>query len=54
MTITYKSTRGKQKGMSFEEVVLGGLAIDKGLFIPESIPNMSIQEIENVSFVRYS
>ena len=48
MTITYKSTRGKQTGLSFEEVVLGGLATDKGLYIPENIPKMSIEEIEKV------
>jgi threonine synthase len=37
--------------MSFEQVVLGGLATDKGLFIPETIPSISMQEIENVSSI---
>jgi len=48
MTITYRSTRGKQFGLSFEEVVLGGLANDKGLFIPETIPQFTINEIEEL------
>lgn len=48
MVITYRSTRGKQTGLRFEEVVLGGLATDKGLFVPETIPHMSLAEIESV------
>jgi len=48
MTIKYRSTRGKQQGLSFEEVVLGGLATDKGLYIPETIPKFTIEEIEQV------
>ncbi|RPB18813.1 threonine synthase [Terfezia boudieri ATCC MYA-4762] len=34
----YLSTRGGSYGLSFEDVVLKGLATDGGLFIPESIP----------------
>lgn len=49
MVITYRSTRGKQAGLRFEQVVLGGLATDKGLYIPESIPDISLEEIEKVS-----
>jgi threonine synthase len=47
--IRYKSTRGKQSGLSFEEVVLGGLATDKGLYIPETIPTFTADRIEKVS-----
>jgi threonine synthase len=50
MSVTYKSTRGKQKGLMFEEVVLSGLATDKGLFVPEFIPNFTLDDIEKVSF----
>jgi len=50
MSVKYRSTRGAQQGVSFEEVVLGGLATDKGLFVPENIPQISLSEIENVSF----
>ena len=48
MTIKYRSTRGKQNGLRFEEVILGGLATDRGLFVPESIPQFTIEEIEKV------
>lgn len=53
MPITYCSTRGKQNGLRFEEVVLGGLASDGGLFVPESIPQFTIQEIENMRRMSY-
>ncbi|KAF4627085.1 hypothetical protein G7Y89_g11073 [Cudoniella acicularis] len=36
----YLSTRGGDYGLSFEEVVLKGLAADGGLFIPEEIPQL--------------
>lgn len=48
MTILYRSTRGKQNGLRFEEVVLGGLATDRGLFVPEKIPTMTMADIEKV------
>ncbi|RDA95413.1 hypothetical protein CP533_5381 [Ophiocordyceps camponoti-saundersi (nom. inval.)] len=35
---TYLSTRGGDDGLSFETVVLKGLAADGGLFLPEEIP----------------
>jgi Threonine synthase N terminus len=49
MPTKYRSTRGGHNGMSFEEVVLGGLATDKGLYVPESVPAVSADEIESVS-----
>ena len=49
MSIRYKTTRGQQKNLSFEEVVLLGLGNDKGLFIPERIPTISLVEIEKVT-----
>ncbi|KAI9376261.1 tryptophan synthase beta subunit-like PLP-dependent enzyme [Aspergillus egyptiacus] len=36
----YLSTRGADYGLSFEEVVLKGLASDGGLFVPEEIPSL--------------
>lgn len=36
----YLSTRGGEYGLSFEDVVLKGLASDGGLFIPEKIPQL--------------
>eukprot|EP01041_Mallomonas_annulata_P006823 gene6823-13822_t len=53
MPVTYCSTRGKQKGLSFEDVVLGGLATDGGLYIPENIPSMSLKDIEKMRGMTY-
>ena len=50
MSTKYRSTRGLESGLSFEQVVLGGLAKDKGLYVPESIPTMTMAEIEKVKF----
>ncbi|KND94036.1 Threonine synthase [Tolypocladium ophioglossoides CBS 100239] len=40
----YLSTRGDDAGLSFEEVVLKGLATDGGLYIPEQVPRASAWE----------
>ena len=45
----YKSTRGESPLVSFSEVLLGGLAPDGGLYMPENFPKFSLQEIENWS-----
>jgi len=37
MPVKYRSTRGGAEGWKFENVVLGGLAPDGGLFIPEEV-----------------
>ncbi|KAF2131392.1 threonine synthase-like protein [Dothidotthia symphoricarpi CBS 119687] len=60
----YLSTRGGSYDLSFEEVVLKGLASDGGLFIPEEIPtlpedwaskwqNMSFEELAYEIFSLY-
>lgn len=49
----YLSTRGASSGLSFEDVVLKGLASDGGLFIPEHIPALPANwesEWRNLSF----
>ena len=38
-TTTYRSTRGGQTGLKFDEAVLQGLATDRGLLVPEVIPS---------------
>ena len=40
----YISTRGQAPDLSFEEVVLAGLASDGGLYVPESLPAISPQQ----------
>lgn len=39
--LTYKSTRGQDKGVSASEAIVKGLASDGGLFVPEAIPTMN-------------
>ena len=34
--ITYQSTRGRSKKLSFEDIILSGVADDKGLYLPTS------------------
>ncbi len=41
----YISTRGLAPALSFEEVVLTGLAPDGGLYVPETLPTFSTEEI---------
>ncbi|SFN80794.1 threonine synthase [Roseovarius lutimaris] len=41
----YISTRGNAPTLSFEEAMLTGLARDGGLYLPESIPQMSAADI---------
>lgn len=54
MTITYSSTRGGQKNLSFREVVMIGLAHDRGLFVPDSLPTVSSEELESWRNLSYS
>jgi threonine synthase len=44
-SVTYSSTRGQQNHISFRDVVMIGLANDKGLFIPDSIPEVTQEEL---------
>ena len=48
----FHSTRGKDSGKSFEEVLMQGLANDGGLFMPESWPQVDIEHIKQLeSFI---
>ena len=42
----YISTRGEAPALSFEDVVLTGMAADGGLYVPETIPTFSQAELE--------
>lgn len=48
MTVRYKSTRGGEANLSFEEVVLAGLATDRGLYVPETVPQITMGQLEKV------
>jgi threonine synthase len=46
-SVTYSSTRGGQRGLDFRTVVMQGLARDRGLFVPDSVPSVSPGELES-------
>ena len=49
----YISTRGKAEILSFEDVMLTGLARDGGLYVPESWPEMAAADIAALRCVSY-
>ena len=49
----YLSTRGSQKNLSYNEILLEGLSIDGGLFIPEKLPKVSLSELLEMSKLDY-
>jgi threonine synthase len=46
--ILYCSTRGSKRDVTFEEVVLEGLAPDKGLYVPQELPRITPEQLEKV------
>lgn len=49
----YISTRGQAPALNFEEVLLTGLASDGGLYVPETLPTFSAQEIAEMASLDY-
>ncbi len=49
----YVSTRGRAPELSFEEAMLTGLARDGGLYVPETIPTLSTDEITALAGLSY-
>ena len=49
----YISTRGKAPVLNFEEAMLTGLARDGGLYVPQSIPNFSHDDILSMVDLSY-
>ncbi|GAA5523846.1 threonine synthase [Microbulbifer aestuariivivens] len=47
------STRGRAPSLSFSDTVLAGLASDGGLYVPESLPSFSREEIRAMSGLDY-
>ena len=50
----YISTRGEAPALGFEDVLLTGLATDGGLYVPESLPHFSLEEIRSWRGLPYS
>ena len=55
-SITYSSTRGcpTQKSISFRSAVMRGLAHDRGLFVPDSFPTVTPDELESWRSLSYA
>jgi threonine synthase len=49
----YVSTRGQAPELSFEEAMLRGLAPDGGLYVPDTVPQMTTDEIAALAGLRY-
>lgn len=49
----YISTRGRAPALNFEQVLLTGLASDGGLYVPESLPTFSPDEIASMAGMDY-
>ena len=49
----YISTRGAAPILNFEEAMLSGLARDGGLYVPETIPTLSTDQIAGLAGQRY-
>ena len=49
----YVSTRGKAPVLNFEEAMLTGLARDGGLYVPQSIPNFSHDDMLSMADLSY-
>lgn len=52
--INYISTRGQAPRLSFEEVVMTGLASDGGLYVPDSVPVFTPHELMAMSELPYT
>ncbi len=49
----YISTRGQAPALSFEDAMLSGLAVDGGLYVPETWPQMSADDIAALAGLAY-
>jgi threonine synthase len=52
--IKYSSTRGGESSLTYEDVLLSGLARDGGLFMPEEWPHFSYSELEEMKTLDYA
>ena len=50
----YSSTRGLQQNLSYNEVLLQGLARDGGLFVPNELPVFTNDELKKMSNLEYT
>ena len=53
-SIKYSSTRGGESSLSYEDVLLSGLARDGGLFMPEEWPEFSCSDLNEMKHLTYA
>ena len=53
-SIKYSSTRGGESSLSYEDVLLSGLARDGGLFMPEEWPKFSHSDLNEMKHLNYA
>ncbi len=51
--MNYVSTRGRAPALGFEDAMLSGLARDGGLYVPETVPQMSAADIRALHGLAY-
>ena len=54
MSIRYVSTRGQAPELNFEDVLLTGLASDGGLYVPNTLPTFSREQLADMQGMRYT
>jgi len=52
--ITYVSTRGQAPELSFADVLLAGLAVDGGLYVPSEWPSLTVGDFERFASMSYA
>jgi len=52
--VRYISTRGQAPALDFEDVLLAGLASDGGLYVPETLPRFTVEEIRAFAGLSYA
>ncbi len=50
----YQSTRDKKLSITSAQAIKNGLSVEGGLFVPQNIPSISIDEIEQMSDMTYN
>ncbi len=50
----YNSTRNSSLRVSSAEAITNGISADGGLFVPESIPSLSLDEIKKIGDMKYA
>ena len=53
-SIRYSSTRGGEFSLSYEDVLLSGLARDGGLFMPEEWPEFTHSDLNEMKYLNYA